>query len=101
MRLIDTLKPCPFCGGPGLWATTEDERNAQIDDIYYVKCGDCGAHGSRRDTPFDAGQWWNGEHLKRAIQDRLRDYPKWPYSPRPSRARRKDGGRCWERIGLD
>lgn len=44
------LKPCPFCGGPAVWAN--DEKN-------WVKCGECGAETSWRANTNEARAAWN------------------------------------------
>lgn len=49
------LKPCPFCGS---YDVVVDE----LDETYtsgYVRCRDCGAEGSIRDSCAEAAAAWN------------------------------------------
>lgn len=67
------LRPCPFCGHPAKGRTIEDEEIVELEAIYLVECGTCGAQGSQGDTPMAAEEWWNGDHFETGRLEYLAD----------------------------
>ncbi len=67
------LEPCMFCGGPGRAYVHELAGVPELEPYYQVECADCGATGPARDNPFHAVDWWNGDMLSQAVDDRESD----------------------------
>jgi len=65
------IKPCPFCGGPGIGRVRKGRRNPmamsgdEVEDEYlwhlHIQCDDCGATGGYYLTP---DMPWNGKFDK-------------------------------------
>lgn len=59
------LKPCPFCGSSHVLAEDFEEFDM---GMYWIRCGDCGAGVSTKDTMEEAIKAWN-----RRVNDVQRD----------------------------
>ena len=53
--IVDTMKPCPFCGASGDKLNIDEHR---LGGYMYVWC-DCGARGPRANTKVRARDLWN------------------------------------------
>jgi len=51
----DTLKPCPFCGGPAELKNPGYEYYSPC----WCKCTQCGAEGPTKSSELEAEEWWN------------------------------------------
>ena len=56
---MDSLRPCPFCGGEGLELNHAPTYMKKHPDVYCVLCFDCGARGSEEWTEAVAIEAWN------------------------------------------
>lgn len=57
--MSETLKPCPFCGGYNRRICQVPTYYTLNPHIWYVKCWDCEAQGSRHFTEDEAFNAWN------------------------------------------
>lgn len=54
------IKGCPFCGGPGYVENLRDNSNpAQVKEIWFVRCGDCGCYTREFQLESLAIEAWN------------------------------------------
>lgn len=53
-RVVDTLKPCPFCGGDNVEIRTDDNGIS-----WYIFCNDCGLIAGYSMTKVDLAKIWN------------------------------------------
>lgn len=54
----DKLKPCPFCGGPGVFTV---ERDAWDISHVWLQCNKCNAYVIADSALFAVRKWNNGE----------------------------------------
>jgi Lar family restriction alleviation protein len=54
--MSEKLKPCPFCGSSHVLAEDFEEFDM---GMYWIRCGDCGAGCSTKDTTEEAIKAWN------------------------------------------
>ncbi len=72
-----SLRPCLFCGCEDMrMIIIEEETEPELEPLYNVRCLQCDASGPTRDNPSDAIQWWNGDMLQIAIDERQEDKSK-------------------------
>lgn len=57
-REMETLLPCPFCGGSALIIPCPPERDGQ-ETLHRPQCDKCGADCGGCDTPSEAIALWN------------------------------------------
>ena len=55
MKMLEELKPCPFCGSPAIYTYVAVEKNNM--QVSKVKCSKCPANIAV--TNLDADVYWN------------------------------------------
>jgi len=82
---MNELKPCPFCGFPGVLMDGAT-KSMDMYKVFYVMCTVCYTQGpwigaaSEDKAKNGAGDWWN-KRAEEFLESKVKDTPNPPHSP--------------------